>query len=304
MLLAVSLIAFLLVRLVPGDTVTAILGTRYSEEQAEALRQKYGLDKPLPVQYALWLGRVATGDFGRSAFSNRPVLTEIAERLPVTLELAGIALALAILLGVPFGVIAALRKGGPTDYSVTVLGLTGVSIPAFWLGTLMILLFSLWLNWLPSGRFVAFGESPLANIRHMLMPGIALGVAVTAVVMRMTRASMIEVMSQPYIRTAYAKGRGRMAVALGHALKNSLIPVLTILGVQVGYMLAGTIVIEEVFALPGLGRLVLQAINNRDYALLQGALLLIASMFVAVNLVVDLLYGLVNPQIRLATEQR
>lgn len=303
MLLGVSLVAFFLVRAIPGDTVTALLGAQYNKEQAAALEKKYGLNQPVPVQYAIWLGHTVSGDLGESAFTNRPVLSEIAERLPVTLELTAFGLLFAILIGIPMGITAALNKGRVVDYIVSVFGLAGVSIPAFWLGTIFILLFSLFLGWLPSGDFVPFSESPADNIRHMLMPGIALGMAVAAVVMRMTRASMVEVMSQQYINTAYAKGRGKWAVALGHALKNSLIPVMTVVGIQVGYLLAGAIVIEQVFSLPGLGRLALQAISNRDYALLQGTILFIAAIFVLTNLTVDLLYAWANPRIRLSTER-
>lgn len=303
MLLGVSLVAFFLVRAIPGDTITALLGNQYNQEQAAALEQKYGLDKPVPVQYAIWFGRTVTGDLGTSTLTSRPVLNEIAERLPVTLELTAIGLLFAVLVGIPMGIAAALNKGKVADYTISVLGLAGISVPAFWLGTIFILVFSLILGWLPSGDFVRFNESPAGNIRHMLMPGIALGMAVAAVVMRMTRASMIEVMSRPYIQTAIAKGRGKWAVAFGHALKNSLIPIMTVIGIQVGYLLAGAIVIEQVFSLPGVGRLAMQAITNRDYALLQGTILFIATIFVLTNLAVDLLYGWANPQIRLATER-
>ena len=297
-LLGVSLVAFLLVRLVPGDPVTAMLGAQYSEPQALVLRERYGLDRPLPVQYAIWLGRVARGDLGRSVFTRQPVRAAIAQRLPVTLELTAIGLLFAFAVGVPLGTLAAVRPGGVADGAARVLGLFGISVPGFWLATLLILLLSLKLNLLPSGRFVPLTTDALANLRHMLLPGLALGTAVAAVVMRTTRSAVLEVIGQDYVRTARAKGLAGRVVVARHVLRNAMVPVVTVVGLQAGYMLGGSVVIEQVFSLPGLGRLALQAINNRDYALLQGTILFVAVAFAMINLAVDLLYAVLDPRIR------
>jgi peptide/nickel transport system permease protein len=298
-LLGVSIIAFALVRAVPGDTVTAMLGANYSEAEAAALRERYGLDRPLIAQYALWLGRVLTGDFGTSAFTGRPVLDVILERLPVTLQLAAFAIAFAIVIGIPLGVVSALRQRNLAGYTASFAGLIGISVPGFWLGTILILAFSLGLGWLPSGGFVGIDRSLVENLRHMILPALALGTAVAAVVMRMSRTAMLTVIHQDYIRTARAKGTPESRVLLRHALKNAMIPIITILGLQAGYLIGGSVVIEHVFSLPGVGRLALQAIGNRDYALLQGVVLFVAIAFVLINLAVDLLYAFFDPRIRL-----
>lgn len=297
-LLGVSVFVFFLVRLVPGDMVTALLGPHYSEAEAQTLRERYGLDRPLAVQYGVWLGRVARGDLGESLFTGKPVAEAIGERLPVTLQLAAMAALLAVVVGVPLGVLAALRSRGPADYLSTGVALLGVSIPPFWLGTMLILGASLHLGWLPSGGYVGPLGDPLANLRHMLLPALAMGAVVAAVVMRMTRSSMLEVIGQDYIRRALAQGVPRSRVIWRHGLRNGLIPVLTVLGIQIGYLLGSSVVIEQVFALPGVGRLLLQAITNRDYALVQGVVLFIGAAFILLNLVVDLLYAALDPRIR------
>lgn len=297
-LFGISLISFFLVRLVPGDTVTALLGMNYTEEQAALLREKYGLDRPLILQYVIWLFNVLQGDFGYSSFANKPVLAAIIERLPVTLELTVCSVLFALFIAIPLGTIASIRRNGIADYSVSFLGMLGISVPNFWLGTMMILLFSLHLGWLPSGDFVPLTESVWGNVKSMLMPAVALGMAVSAVVMRMTRSSMLEVVGQEYIKMAKAKGVSNTRLIIRHALKNALIPVVTVIGIQTGYLLGGSVVIEQIFSLPGIGRLALQAITNRDYALLQGTILFIASSFVLINLLVDILYAFLNPRIR------
>ena len=298
-MLGVSMVAFAIVRAVPGDTVTAMLGANYDEAQADELRTRYGLDRPIPVQYGIWLTRVLRGDLGESAYPGRSVLSTIFDRLPVTLELAVLAIGFAIIIGIPLGIVAALRQNHPGGYLASFIGLIGISIPGFWLGTILILLFSLLNPWLPSGGFVALSRDPLLNLRHMILPALALGTAVAAVVMRMTRSSMLGVIGEDYIRTARAKGTGESAIMLRHALKNAMIPIITILGLQAGYLIGGSVVIEQVFSLPGVGRLALQAIASRDYALLQGVILFVAAAFVAINLMVDLLYAAVDPRIRL-----
>ncbi|MFT9847737.1 ABC transporter permease [Aneurinibacillus sp. REN35] len=294
----ISLLSFFLIRLVPGDTVTAMLGASYSEEQAAALRAEHGLDKPLIVQYGIWIGRVLTGDFGESSFTGEPVLYVILERLPVTLELTVLSLALAVLIAIPLGALAAVKRNSRFDYGATLFGMLGVSIPRFWLSILLILFVSLKLGWLPSGGFVSFTESPIDNLRGMVMPVVAMGVSVSAVIMRMTRSSMLEVIGAEYIKMGRAKGVPRTRLIWRHALKNALIPVVTIIGIQAGYLLGGTVVIEQIFSLPGIGLLALEAITNRDYALLQGTILFIACAFVLVNLLVDIVYSWINPKIR------
>ncbi len=298
MLLGISVIAFFIVRLVPGDTVTAILGAHYSEAEAEALRGKLGLNRPLAIQYSIWLGNVVTGDLGQSAFTGEPVLSAIISRLPVTIQLVAISIGFAVLIAIPLGVMAAVGRGRSTDFMATLISMIGISVPGFWLGVLFILLFSLTLGWLPSGGFVALWEDPGANLRHMTMPGLTLGMAVAAVVTRMTRSSMLEVLDEEYIKMARAKGVPMKRLLVRHALRNSLIPVVTITGIQAGYLLGGSIIIEQVFSLPGVGMLALQAINNRDYALLQGTVLFIAVSFVIINLIVDMIYARLDPRIK------
>ncbi|WP_062515624.1 ABC transporter permease [Halobacillus sp. KGW1] len=297
-LFGISIVAFFIVRLVPGDTVTAMLGTSYSPDQAAALRDKYGLDEPLIQQYLLWLGNVLQGDFGYSQFTNTPVLEAIMARLPITIELALLSVIIAVILAIPLGTIAALKRNSKFDYGASFVGMLGISVPNFWLGTLMILFFSLYAGWFPSGGFVGLYDSVWGNLKSMLLPAVALGTAVGAVAMRMTRSSMLEVTNQEYIKMAKAKGVSNSRMIWRHALKNALIPVVTVLGIQTGYLLGGSVVVEQIFGLPGVGRLALQAITNRDYALLQGTILFIASAFVIVNLVVDIIYGFLNPQIR------
>ncbi|SDJ10751.1 ABC transporter permease [Salimicrobium halophilum] len=297
-LFGISLIAFFMVRLVPGDTVTAMLGNSYTPEQAEALRAQYGLDEPIITQYILWLTNVLQGDFGFSHFTNTPVLEAILLRLPVTIELALLSVVIAVILAIPLGTIAALKRNSKFDYGASLFGMLGISIPNFWLGTLMILFFSLWAGWFPSGGFVGLYESVWGNLQSMILPAIALGTAVGAVAMRMTRSSMLEVTNQDYIKMARAKGVSSRRLITKHALKNALVPVVTVLGIQTGYLLGGSVVVEQIFGLPGVGQLALQAITNRDYALLQGTILFIASAFVIVNLIVDIIYGFLNPQIR------
>jgi peptide/nickel transport system permease protein len=297
-LIGISIVAFFLIRVVPGDTVTAILGANYNPEQAEILRAEYGLDKPLLSQYLIWLSNLFQGDFGQSFFTNRGVLASIFNRLPVTFELMVMSFIYSVFIAIPLGAVASLKKNSLLDYSATFLGLLGVSVPNFWLATIFILVFSLYLGWFPSGGFVSFFENPLLNLRYMALPSLALGASVGAVVMRMTRSSMLEVLKQDYIEMARAKGVGQKALIISHALKNALIPVITVLGIQMGYLLGGSVIIEQIFSLPGIGRLTLQAITNRDYILMQGSILFVAGGFVMINLIVDIIYALINPQIR------
>lgn len=297
-LFGISIVVFLAVRLIPGDYATITLGTQYTEEAAAALRQKYGLDQPMMIQYFLWLGGVLKGDFGYSYISSQPVSVLLFSRVPVTLELTVLSLLMAVLVGIPMGYWAACKRNRLPDSAVTVTGLLGISIPNFWLGTMMVLLFSLKWKWFPSGGFVPLSEGIGANLRCMALPAVALGVAVSAVVMRSSRSAMIEVVDQEYMKMAKAKGLSGFSLILKHGVKNTLVNVLTILGLQTGSLLGGSVVIEQIFSLPGIGSLALQAINNRDYLVLQGTVLFISVMFVLINLIVDLLYCVVNPQIR------
>jgi peptide/nickel transport system permease protein len=269
-------------------------------EQLAELRAYLGLDRPLPLQYLGWLGAILRGDAGYSLRTGQPVVSEIVSRLPVTLELALAAALVALAIGLPLGLLSALRPNSWLDLAARSLGLLGLSLPNFWLGTLFVLLLARYLRWMPNtGGYVGFTEDPWANLRFLLFPALTLGVAMAAVVMRTTRSAMLDVLGADYVRTAHAKGLAASAVVGRHALRNSLIVVVTILGVQVGYLLSGAVVVEEIFSVPGLGRMLLTAINQRDYALVQGTVLVVAALFVATNTVVDVLYGWLDPRIRL-----
>jgi peptide/nickel transport system permease protein len=302
-LLGVTLLTFLFIRLIPGDAIAARLGTStaLTPEQLASLRAYFGLDQPLPVQYWTWLTSLLRGDAGYSIRTGRPVFVEIAERLPATIELAAAAALIAIAVGIPLGLLSATRPRSRVDAIVRIGGLVGLSLPSFWLGTLIIVLFSLYLRWLPNtGGYVDFVRDPLANLGLLLFPAITLGLALAAATMRMTRSAMLDVLSADYVRTATAKGLAPRLVVRRHVLKNGLIVVVTLLGIQVGQLLGGAVVVEEIFAVPGVGRMLLNAIVQRDYALVQGAVLVIAVLFVALNIVVDVVYGYLDPRIRLA----
>ncbi|MBI3456471.1 MAG: ABC transporter permease [Candidatus Rokubacteria bacterium] len=299
-LAGVTVAVFLLIRLIPGTIVEQMIGTEglYSEETMRALRAFFGLDVPIHVQYARWVGAVLRGDLGTSWRTGIPVLEMILSRLQVTAELTLGAMLVALLVGVPLGILSARRENTALDHVVRVASLFSLSIPVFWQATMLILMASLWLNWAPPVDFVSPLANPLGNLSIMALPSLALGTAVAAVFMRMTRSSLLEVMRQDYIRTARAKGVREPGVVWGHALKNSLIPLITVAGVQVGYLLGGVVVTEEVFTLPGVGRLVLWAVFQRDYPLVQGTILFISALFMLSNLVVDLVYAYVDPRIR------
>lgn len=302
-LIGVSLLTFLFIRLIPGDAIAARLGTSTALEPEElaSLRVYFGLDQPLPVQYWNWLTSILRGDFGYSIRTGRPVLVEIAERLPATLELAAAATLIAVAIGLPLGLLSAMRPNSRVDLAARIGGLVGLSLPSFWLGTLIIVLFSLYLRWLPNtGGYVDFMRDPVGNLALLLFPAITLGVALAAATMRMTRSAMLDVLGADYVRTAAAKGLAPPLIIRRHVLKNGLIVVVTLLGIQVGQLLGGAVVVEEIFSIPGVGRMLLTAIVQRDYALVQGGVLAIAILFVAVNIVVDLLYGYLDPRIRLA----
>lgn len=299
-LLGISILVFGAMHLIPGNFVDIMLGlgADVSEERRAAIAASYGLDQPLPVQYAIWLSGAVRGDLGHSLRTGEPVSTVIRNRLPVTLELAALATLTSLLVAIPAGIISAGRRGGIVDAVARLTALIGLSIPNFLLGTLLILFVSLRWPVLPTTGFVPLGQGLLENLRSLALPTLSLGALLAASIMRMTRSALLEELRQEYLTVARAKGLSNRAVVLGHAVRNSLIPVITVVGIQTGYVLGGTVIIEQLFALPGVGRLALDAVLQRDYPLVQGTTLFIAACFVLVNLVTDLIYGLVDPRIR------
>lgn len=299
-LFGTSLIAFLLVRLVPGDPATALLGLEASPEAIAALRLRLALDEPLHVQYLAWIGGVLTGDLGRSIQGNRDVLQLILAALVPTALLSGIALLISLLIAIPSGVIAATRRDSPSDYAVSFAALCGLSMPSFWLGILLILGLSIAVPIFPSSGYVSPAVDPLGFLRHVTLPALTLGAALAAATMRMTRATMLEVLRADYVRTARAKGLTRSRVIWRHAFRNAQIPIVTLLGIQAGQVLGGVVVTETIFAWPGIGKLTVDAIFARDYAVVQGAVLFTAALFVIINLLTDLIYTTLDPRIRYA----
>lgn len=299
-LFGVMVVVFALMKAVPGDVVTNLVGLQgnVSAERMAEMRRMFGLDLPLHTQFAQWFSAAAQGDLGSSLRTGRPVVTDLILRFPVTLELTLLGLLIALVMAIPLGVIAALWRGKLVDYAVSVFALLGLSIPGFFLGILLILLFSLRLDWLPPAGYVPFTESPLQNLRHMVLPAVSLGLILAAAATRITRSSMLEVLGRDYVRTARAKGLPERDVVFRHALRNALNPVITVVGLQFGALLGGAVIIEQVFGLPGVGRFALEGINLRDYPVVQGAVLLIAAAFITVNVLVDMIYSLVDPRIR------
>ncbi len=300
-LLGISIIVFLVIRLIPGDAISAMIGTTYklTDAQAASLRAYFGLDKPLYEQYLIWLGSALHGDLGYSVRSGQPVLPAILDRFPLTFELALLAMVIALALGIPIGVIAAVRRDSALDIGGRLFALVGLALPNFWMGTLIILVLSVGFGILPnSGEYTDFVRNPLANLQQMIFPAITLGFAFSASVMRTTRSSLLEELRQDYARTARGKGLHERVVIIRHCLKNALIPIITIVGLETGYLFGGAVIVEDVFALPGVGRLLLNAISQRDYAVVQGTIVFIAINFVAINLIADLAYAFVNPRIR------
>jgi peptide/nickel transport system permease protein len=298
-LLLISLIVFAGVRMIPGDPARVLAGTDADAAGVEEIREKYGLDAPLPLQYARWLGLALRGDLGESIRTRTPVAWMVATKLPITIELACLSLLVAVAIAIPAGVVAAVRRNTVWDVLASGVSLCGVSIPNFWLGIMLILLVSVRLGWLPASGFVPLGEDPIGNLKRMLMPALVLGTGLAAVLMRQTRNAMIEVLSADYVRTARAKGLAQGAVVLRHALRNGLIPVVTILGLQMGALMGGAVVTEQIFVLPGFGRLIVEAVFTRDYPVVQGVVLLTASSYVLINLLVDVSYTVLNPRIRI-----
>ncbi|MFV9425187.1 ABC transporter permease [Microbacterium sp. S1037] len=299
-LLGVLIVVFALVHLVPGDPVRLALGTRYTPEAYEALRAASGLDRSLPEQFFSYLAHAVTGDLGVSFRNGQPVTTTLLQRLPATISLALVGLVVALIISIPAGISSALREGRVSDVIVRLSSQFGVSIPDFWLGMLLISLFSVTLGLLPASGYVAFADDPAGWLRQVTLPGVTVGLVAGAIMTRYIRAAVIDVASSGYIRTAVSKGLPRRVVVSRHIVRGALVPVLTIAGIQLATILGGVIVVEVVFAWPGLGRLVYDAVAARDYPLIQGAVLLVAVMFIVVNLIVDVLYAVVDPRIRAA----
>lgn len=299
-LFGLSVIVFLIMSLIPGDPAQAILGSYATAENLERLRANLGLDLPLPQQYLVWLGNILQGDLGRSYTLNRPVLDEVLERFSATLLLAGTSLVLCILVGVLAGIISAVRQYGWGDKIITLLVLIGISVPAFWLGMLMIMTFAVELRWFPaSGMTAAYGGGGVLDVlRHLVLPAIALAVVAAGVIARLTRSNMLEVLRQDYIRTARAKGVGESRVVLRHAFKVALVNLIPVIGVQAGFVIGGAVYIETVFQWPGIGRMLVNAISTRDLLLVQGGVLVVAAAYVLFNLLADLLQHWLDPRIQ------
>lgn len=307
-ILVITLVVFAMMQAIPGDPIIALLGDAYDEEDAEVLRQEYGLDKPIVVQYVVWLGKLVRGDWGESILSGRSVLHDVWIRLPITVELIVLAMGVALLIAVPAGIIAAVRQNTWGDYTAMTTALVGISVPDFFLGVLLLMAFSIGLQgFLPSSGWVYLPgtctsivceESVWGNLRHVIMPAIALGVGRAAILTRLLRTSMLEIIRMEYVTTARAKGLTERFVILKHALKNALIPTVTIMGLQVSFLISGAIVVETLFAIPGLGTYGINAIIARDYQQVQGFVLLVAFSFVIGNFLIDLTYSFLDPRIR------
>jgi peptide/nickel transport system permease protein len=299
-LIGVTIVVFALVRMLPGDAVSMLLQDYAYAKDADELRARLGLDRPVHVQYFEWLGGVLQGNLGTSLRSNEPVTIEISNRMPVTAELGLMAIAIGLLIAVPVGVISAVRQDTRTDYVARGVAIGMLAIPGFWLGTLVITMPSIWWQWTPPLRYTKLWDDPGKNLGQMIIPAIILGIALSGTVMRLTRAQMLEVLRQDYVRTAAAKGLDERSIVVRHALRNAFIPVLTLLGLEVAIVVGGAVVVESVFALPGVGRYLLEGIQYRDYPVIQALNLIFATVIVLTNLLVDLLYGWFDPRVRYA----
>jgi peptide/nickel transport system permease protein len=298
-MLAVATLVFFMLRILPGDPLAAMLFEVGDPQAADELRVKFGLDQPLIVQYVKWLGLIAQGDFGRSIYGSRvPVSQILIEAAPRTLSLALLSFLVAVAIALPAGLISALRRGRPIDHGVTFIAFLGLSMPDFWLGILLIILFAANLGWLPAIGYVPISEGFWPWLSHLILPAIAAGTAFSAIISRMVRSSMLEVLKTDYVRVAEAKGLRPRHVVMRHALPNALIPVVTVMGIAFGLLMASAVVVETVFAIKGLGRILIEGILNRDYPVVQGAILVVSFIFVFVNLAVDVLYVAIDPRIR------
>ncbi|HEX8917933.1 MAG TPA: ABC transporter permease [Chloroflexota bacterium] len=299
-LLLVSVLVFFLIQLIPGDAATAILGEEATPQAKAELRHQLGLDKPLPVQYANWLGKVVHGDLGKSLTDGTPVAETIGQRLPVTIELAIASFLVALLIAFPAGIIGATMRGRIPDYIGTAVALVGMSVPSFWLAIMLITFFAVQHNWLPASGYVPLTQDPLANLKFMLLPAVATGFRESAILMRMLRSSLLEVLSQDFIRTARAKGLTERVVLLRHAMRSALIPVITTSGLTIAGLLGGLVLTETIFSIPGFGRLIVTSVLDRDFITVQGAVLVAAVLVILVNLCVDISYAVLDPRIKAA----
>ena len=299
-LLGISLLVFTAMRLIPGNFVDIMigLGGDVSDEQRAAITASYGLDAPLPIQYLRWLGNIFTGDMGNSLRTGQPVAQSILDRLPITLELTLLATLVSLFFAIPAGILAAVNRGGPIDVIIRLVALVGLSVPNFLIATMLILFVSTRWQVLPTTGFVGIEEGLWPNLQSLILPATALGALLAASIMRMTRSSVLEELGKEYLTVARAKGFSSKAVVMRHALRNALVPVITVVGIQTGYLLGGTVIVEQIFAIPGIGRLALDAVSQRDYPVVQGTTLFIAAAFVLMNLVTDIIYGFVDPRIR------
>ncbi|RMA43095.1 ABC transporter permease [Rhodophyticola porphyridii] len=297
-IILISIFVFTLQHLLPGDPILVLAGEERDPEVLEFLREKYRLNDPIPIQYLAWVGNALQGDLGISFRTNQPVLELIGEKLPVTLQLAVMALVFALVIGVPAGVLSAYKKGTWIDWVANVVALSGLSVPNFWLGIMMILLVSVKLGWLPASGYQPFSEDPLQSIRTMLMPAFVLGTALAATLMRHTRSAMLSVLQSDYIRTARAKGLAERVVLVKHALRNALVPIVTVTTLIFGELLAGAVLTEQIFTIPGFGKLVVDAVFNRDYAVVQGIVLCTGVAFIFMNILADVAYRVLNPRMR------
>jgi len=294
----VTVVVFLGIRALPGDPARTLAGEESDPATVDQIRRSYGLDQPLPVQYGRYVAKAVTGDLGRSTRTGLPVTQTIGHALPVTLQLATFAIAIAILIGIGTGVVAAVRRRSPSEWAANGVALLGLSVPNFWFGLIAVLLFAIAYPVLPASDFVSVFDNPPQSFRHLLLPALVLGTGLAAVIMRQTRSAMLDALSADYVRTARAKGLGGRQVVFGHALRNSLIVVTTIVGLQLGVLISGAVVTEQIFVLPGFGKLTIDAVFTRDYPMIQGVVLVTATAYIGLNLAVDLLYSVIDPRIR------
>jgi len=294
----VTIVVFLGVRALPGDPARTLAGEESDPATVEQIRHSYGLDRPLPVQYARYVQKALTGDLGRSPRTGLSVRETIGHALPVTLQLATFAILIAVSIGIGAGVVAAVRRRRPAEWAANSIALLGLSVPNFWFGLMLVLVFAIAYPVLPASGFVSVFDDPVHSLRHLILPAIVLGTALAAVIMRQTRSAMLEALSADYVRTARAKGLGGSRVVLGHALRNSLIVVVTIVGLQLGVLISGAVVTEQIFGLPGFGKMTVDAVFQRDYPVIQGVVLMFSFLYVLVNLLIDLLYTVLDPRIR------
>jgi peptide/nickel transport system permease protein len=294
----ITLLVFTILHLVPGDPASIMLGTNATPEAIQALRESMGLDKPLITQYLDWLGGLFVGDFGQSVHTGEPILPEILQRFTVTLQLSLFAALVGWAIAIPVGILSAVRVHSPFDAIVRMVAMLGISVPNFAIGSLLLLILSLYFGWFPPIDVVDFWEDPAEAVKVFILPAVTMGIVLAAGIMRMTRSAFLETLDKDFIRTARAKGNNQWSVVIGHALRNSAIPILTLAGMQMGYLLGGSVIVEQLFSIPGLGQYILDGIYQRDYPVVQGGVLFIALLFVLVNLLVDILYTWIDPRIK------